>query len=111
MGIITRLALKIVLNAAALYAAGLYLKGFFVTSDPTELLIAALIISLVHLVLRPVLKLVSFPLVLITFGLFNIVINLALLWFADSLTASIAIEGWRTLLIASFAFGIINSLF
>lgn len=111
MGIITRLGLKIVLNAAALYAASLYLKGFSASSDIVELLIAALIISLVHLILRPVLKLISFPLVLITFGLFNIVINLALLSFADSLTASIAIEGWRTLLVASFIFGIINSIF
>lgn len=111
MGLITRIALKIILNAAGLYAAGLYLKGFSVPSDITGLLTAALVISLVHLIFRPVLKIISFPLLLITFGLFNIVINLVLLFAADAFTASIAIEGWRTLLIASFIFGIINSIF
>lgn len=110
MNIVVRFALKVGLNALALYVSAAYLPGFILAADTTEFLFGALILALVHLILRPVLTFVSFPFILITFGLFNIIINVVLLLIGDFLTPAITITDSKTLLIASLIIGLANAL-
>ena len=76
MGIV----LKIVINAAALYAAVFVLEGLDFVGTIPALLVIALIMGIVNAVVRPILTVLAFPAVLLTLGLFLIVINAIALW-------------------------------
>ncbi|KKW21104.1 MAG: hypothetical protein UY71_C0043G0009 [Parcubacteria group bacterium GW2011_GWB1_52_7] len=112
MHFILKLGLRLAFTAAAMYGLQWYFpSGFIVSADPKTFLGVAGLIVLVHTVLRPILKLISFPLLLLTLGLFNIVINLALLLLVDYYSTALTISGWKTALISSIILGIANSLF
>lgn len=111
MGLISKLIAKVALNAAAIYGIAYYLPGFQISGGARGLILATLVITLAHFILRPVLKLVSFPFILITFGLFNIVINFFLLWAADTYSTALTIADLKTLFISSIIIGLVNSVF
>ncbi len=84
-----RLLLKLLVNAAALWAAAEYVDGIRYTGTFPGLLVVALVFGAVNLLIKPVVKFFSLPLWLVTLGLFTLVINAGMLW----LTASLA-GGW-----------------
>ncbi len=67
--------LKILINAAALYVAVLVLPEFNFDGTVPALLVIALIMGVVNAVVRPILKVLTFPAILLTLGLFLIVVN------------------------------------
>ena len=73
-------------NAIAIYAAIKLLPGLTFTGVWWQLCLVALILGLLNALLRPLLKLLTCPLIMLTLGLFVLVINAVLLW----LTAAIA---------------------
>ena len=82
----TRLLIRWLVNAAALWAAAALVSGIGYEGW-TALLIVALIFGLINALIRPVLKLLTCPLQILTLGLFTIVINAVMLmllaWLAD----------------------------
>lgn len=96
-----RFLIKIILNSAALYAARNYLSGFGLEGGLETILTGGVVLALLNTFIRPIFKLVSAPLLWISFGLFNILINMAILWIADKLLAKVAITGWTALFWAS----------
>ncbi len=85
-----RLVIRWLINAAALWAAAELVPGIGYENGGA-LLIVALIFGLVNALVRPVLKLLTCPLQLLTLGLFTIVINGLMLmltsWVAQKLLA------------------------
>jgi putative membrane protein len=68
--------IKILVNAAALWVAVLLLDGLDLEQGAwLELLIIALIMGVVNVVVRPILTVLSLPLVVLTLGLFLLVVN------------------------------------
>lgn len=63
------------INAVALWAAIAILPGLTLEDNWTGLLILALIFGLVNALLRPLVKLLTCPLIILTLGLFTLVIN------------------------------------
>lgn len=104
-------AVKIVLNAAVLYLLNLYLGGFTVYGDYISLLIGGLVFAFIGTVIRPIVRLVTAPIVWLTLGLFNIVINIGLLLLADKILPQLEIHGYWTVLIASIIISLVNSIF
>jgi len=91
------------INTIALYAAVQLLSGLQHTGSGAALLGVALIFGLVNAALKPVLVVFSCPLVVLTFGLFLLVINGAMLlvtaWLSDLFNLGFAVEnlGWGIL--------------
>ncbi len=70
--------------ALALFAAAYFLPGIRVSGNGWIAYAAmALILSVVNLIIRPILKFFSFPLTIITLGLFLLVINAVTFWLAS----------------------------
>ena len=67
-----------------------------------------MIFAAVNLLVKPLLKLVSFPLVVLTLGLFLIVINAAMLGLTAALTGSLAIDGVQPALIAAVVISLVT---
>ena len=110
MGFITRLIAKFILNGVALYVATIYFPAFIISGGVLSLLIGAGVLTSLNLFIRPVLRLISAPLVWLSLGLFNIVINMFLLWLADRLLLELAIQDISTLFWVSIIVALANSL-
>ena len=102
---------RAILNGAALYVSRLYLPGFLLVGGLETLAVGATVLTLLNIFVRPVLRLISTPLIWITFGLFNIIIHILILWFADQLLTQLTITDLKTLFFASIIIAIANSLF
>ncbi len=78
--------LKVIINAVAIWLATLVLDGLDVVGgDETAqrvlvFLVVALVFGLVNAVVKPIVKLFSLPLYILTLGLFTLVVNAAMLW-------------------------------
>jgi putative membrane protein len=71
---ILRLIVKLAINALALAAAAWAVNGIHYEGFPS-LLVMALIFGLVNAIIRPIVKILSLPLLILTLGLFTFVIN------------------------------------
>jgi putative membrane protein len=70
--------------AIALFAAAYFLPGIRVYGNGWIVYAAmAVILSIVNLVIRPILKFFSFPLTILTLGLFLLVVNAVTFWLAS----------------------------
>lgn len=89
--------IKILVNAVGLYVAALILKprvafaghGFQLVET---ILIVALIFGLVNTLIKPVVKLLSLPVRLLTLGLFTFVINALMLWLTAKISDHFAVQ-------------------
>lgn len=76
----TKFILRLIINAVALYLAVLIVPGINLQSSMASLVWLALIFGIVNALFRPLLKLLTCPLILLTLGLFTLVINTFLFW-------------------------------
>jgi len=76
----TRFLIRLVINAVALLAAIFLIKGIVYNGNPVGIIWLALIFGLINAFLRPILKFFSFPLIVLTLGLFSLIINTFMLW-------------------------------
>jgi len=100
-----RFIVRILGNALAISLAAYFVQGFNFPKDWKLLLLAGFVLALFNAVLRPILKIISFPLIIVTFGLFSLVINIGLLWLLAQFFTELKIIGfwayfWATIIIS-----------
>lgn len=88
-----RALLQIVLNGVALLIAARLIPGIHYEGSLLYLLIAGLVIGLINLIVKPIVSFFSFPLILLSLGLFFLVINGLMLYLADFLLAGLRVDG------------------
>ena len=90
-------AIRFVINAAALGVAAWLLPGIEV-DDAQALLLAALIFGLANAFIKPILAFVTCPLMILTLGLFTLVLNALMMgltsWIAEQLEVGFRVEGF-----------------
>ena len=87
-----RFLLRLVVNAAALWAATQVVPGVSYAGGALALLAVALIFGIINATLRPITKLLTCPLILVTFGVFALVVNGLMLWLTSTLAAQFCIN-------------------
>jgi len=97
-----RLLVRWFINAVALWVA-VQLVGIEATENVTTFAAVALIFGLVNALIGPILKFLTCPLIMLTLGLFTLVINAVLLlltsWVAEQLDLVFRVEGfWQAFL-------------
>ena len=80
-----RFVLRLCVNAAALWAATAIVPGVTYSGDGAYLFLVALVFGLMNALVRPILKLLTCPLIILTLGLFTFVINGLVLWMTGAL--------------------------
>lgn len=103
------LILSWLINAAALYVAARLVAGVSV-ADTGSLLIAALVIGLVNSIVRPILRFVTFPITVLTLGLFYFVLNGAMLYLAAELTPGFELSGWMAAILGALVMSIVATI-
>jgi putative membrane protein len=100
-----KLILKWLLSATALLALAYFYQGVQVSSFGAAL-IAALVIGLFNMILRPVLVVLTLPVTMITLGLFLFVINALMFWAAASVLDGFAVRGFGAALLGSLIYSV-----
>jgi len=97
------------LSAVSLMIVAHVIRGFEVTSFTTAL-IAALVIGLINATVGIILKIITFPLTIVTLGIFWIVINALMLKLAASLVSGFSIEGFFPAFFGAIVLSLVNIL-
>lgn len=82
-----RFVIRLLVNAGALYVATRLVPGVTFDGSWTALFGVALVFGFVNAFVRPVAKLLTFPFIIVTLGLFIVVINGLMLWLTSRLSA------------------------
>lgn len=108
----TKFLLRWGINAVALYAAVQFVSGINYDGDWTGLLWLALIIGLLNALVRPILKLLTFPLIFLTLGLFTIIINTLVLMMTSSIgqafNLGLSVDGFGPALLGSIVISLVS---
>jgi len=83
--------IRLLVNAVALWVATRVVTGVTYTGAILPLIGVALVFGIVNAVIRPVLKFLTFPFFILTFGLFALVLNGLMLWLTSSLSAALGL--------------------
>jgi putative membrane protein len=93
-------------NIAALAIADWLFSG--VSIDGWGLLIGAAVLAIANTIIKPILTLLTLPLVIITLGLFLFVINVAMLALAEWIAPDFSIDGFWTYVGATIVVWLVN---
>ncbi len=106
-----KLILRVLVNALALGAAA-YLVPGIKAGSVTSVLLIALVFGLVNALVRPVLKLLSCPLILITLGLFTLVLNALMLmltaWLGRQLGIDFRVDGFVAAFLGALVVSVVS---
>ncbi len=104
-----KLLLKWLLSAASLLFVAYVYSGVEVQSF-TSALIAAFVIGLFNVVLRPVLVVLTLPVTIVTVGLFLFVINALMFWAAASVLDGFHVNDFGAALLGSLIYSLLGVL-
>jgi putative membrane protein len=110
-----KICLIIAGNAFALWLANLWVPGFVVTTSIPKLILLAFILALLNFILKPILKLIFGPIIILTLGLGLIIVNAAILLMVqylgnslDILSGSLSIQGIPALVYSTLIVSAVN---
>ena len=109
----TKFIIRVAINAVGLYAAVWLIPGIDYLGDWTGILWLALIIGLLNALVRPLLKFLTCPLIILTLGLGTLLINTLLFWLTgvigNQFQAGFSVDGfwpafWGALIVSLVSF-------
>ncbi len=100
---------RIVLNTVIFLVLANFLDGFRVDTWTTAVL-AAVILSLLNGLVRPIVSILSLPVTLLTLGLFYFVINGLMIWLTGYLVSGFFISSFGQAIFVSLILSLVNSL-
>jgi putative membrane protein len=98
-----------VVNAVVLLVVAHFVSGFQISSFGSAMF-AVVIIGIVNATLGLFLKVMTFPLSILTLGLFVFVIDALVLWFSSKLVPGFSVTGFRPAFIAALILALIQML-
>jgi putative membrane protein len=98
-----------IVNAVVLLVVSHFVSGFQISSFASALF-AVVIIGIVNATLGLFLKFVTFPLSILTLGLFVFVVDAIVLWFSSKLVPGFSVTGFRPAFIAALILALIQML-
>jgi putative membrane protein len=106
-----RFIVQILVNALAIFLADYLVPGIIFEGDILTLFIAGLLLGLINFFIKPILKIISAPLIALTLGLFIIVINIALLWLLEYFVPELTITGFWSYFWGVLIISLVNMFF
>lgn len=101
--------IRVLVNAGAIYLAASIVPGIHVR-DVLTALGAGLVLGLVNAIVRPVLVVLTFPITLVTVGLFLLVLNALCLWLTSWLVTGFEVRGFWPALLGSLLISVVSWL-
>ncbi|HEY8021351.1 MAG TPA: phage holin family protein [Thermoanaerobaculia bacterium] len=99
---------QVVLNGVAILIASRIVPGIHYTGSLGYLLLVGLVFGLVNLLVKPLVALLSLPLIILTLGLFYLVINGLMLYLSTFFLAHLKIDGCMPAILGGLVIGVFN---
>jgi len=106
--IIGGIILSIFSNTIALFIANELINGFNFAGNFIDLITAAGILTFANYLLKPILKIIFSPLIILTFGIFTVAVNAIILIILDIIIKPLIINGYIPLFLATLIISVIN---
>ena len=102
-----KLITKLLINAIAFYVVASVVPGVSI-SNYQALFLVALIWGIISVLVKPILSILTFPITIVTLGLFSFIINAGLLMLTDRLVDGFFISNFSSALLASIVLSLVN---
>ncbi|HAJ94818.1 MAG TPA: hypothetical protein DCP02_01170 [Actinobacteria bacterium] len=106
--ILNWLILTFSISLTSYFLPFIYISGDLVWEKLRIAFLAGLILGLLNLLVRPIIRLFSLPINILTLGLFNIVINAGILWIVDIILDGLSVESFWGYIWSSLVISIIS---
>ena len=100
--------IRILGNSLAIYVATYLVPDFIINGGIREYLLAGVLLGILNFAIKPVLKVISMPLIILTLGLWTIVINALMLWTVDYVFDFVMVQDLTALVWATIMVSIVN---
>ena len=104
-----KLIIRLLLNAVAVFFLAYVLKGVQVDNYITAIIVAV-VLSVLNLLVKPVLIILTLPITIITLGLFLLIINALIIFLADHLIDGFSVSSLWTAIWFSILLSVLQSL-
>ncbi|OGX86152.1 phage holin family protein [Hymenobacter glacialis] len=101
--------IKFILTAVLVYGLSMVLPGVVLTGFGGAAILV-LVLGVLNAVVKPILKILGFPITVLTLGLFLLVINVIIVKLADFMMSSFDVHGLLNALLFSIALSIVNAV-
>ncbi len=101
--------LRLLLSALAVVVLSKVLPNVNVDTYTTALIVA-LVLSLLNFIVRPIMVILTLPITIVTFGLFLLVINAAIILLADHFIDGFSVHGFWWALLFSLLLSFLQSI-
>lgn len=95
---------------AAAFIPNVSISGNWLGKTET-FIVAGIVLGLINYFLKPIIELIAFPLRILTFGLFSVIINMLIIWAVDVIFPSVIIIGITPLFLTALIVIVINFIF
>jgi putative membrane protein len=102
--------IRLFVNALALAAAAWLLDGIQMSGGFFDVLLVALVFGVLNAILKPILLFFSLPLLVLTLGLFALVVNALLLMLTANLLDDFAVDGFWTAVLGSIVISLVTMI-
>jgi putative membrane protein len=82
--------------------------GIEFTQDWQILIFIGIVLGLINFFIKPILNLITFPLRILTFGLFSLILNMAIVFFLDIIFPELKIVGFFSLLLTTLIISLLS---
>ena len=104
-----KILVRLLINALAVAITAYLLPNVAIDSFLTAVVVAV-VLSVINTFIKPVIKILTLPINLLTLGLFSFVINGLVIWFASRLVEGFTVTGFIWAIIFSIVLSIISSV-
>ncbi|OGK55920.1 hypothetical protein A3J15_02675 [Candidatus Roizmanbacteria bacterium RIFCSPLOWO2_02_FULL_38_10] len=102
--------IRLIINSLAVFFTAKLLPGMVTVEDLYAALLVAVILGLINTFVKPILKILTLPITILTLGLFSLILNALLILLVDRLVPGFSVNGLFAAIIFGFALSIVNSL-
>jgi putative membrane protein len=104
---------KFILLSVTIFLLSYFVSGFNISSSDTLkiVIIVSILITLINIFIKPIIRILTIPINLTTFGLFSLVLNALFIWGVAYYVDGFDIQDFQTAFISSVIISIINFIF
>ena len=106
--LLIRIAIRWLANSFGLWLAGRIFSGVYYNGSWEIILIAGLVLSLLNFFIKPILVIFSLPAIVLSLGLFLVMINGFTVWLMSKLVDQFTIDGFGPAVLTGIIIGLIN---
>ena len=105
-----RLILKLLVNAAALWVAGYLITGIDLDGSFWTILLVALVFGLVNTLIKPILKVLSLPVIILSLGVALLIINAAMLGLTAAITDALSVKDFWSAVLGAIVISVVSAV-